>query len=377
MKRRTFIKGIGTLGLGFATLSYFNVACNWLHVENKTWKKWIWLIPEKGLPIDAWKKRFNELKQIGIDAILVQVYNSHKAWYKTPHLPLEEDLLEKLIKIGKSIGLEVHAWIWTMPNNNPYYVENHADFFAVNGLNQPSNSYPAYVGYYKFMCPNNLAVREFIKNNISFLATMDGLDGIHLDYIRFPDVIIAENLQTVYGVNQDREYPQFDYCYCKVCRNKFKSETGIDPLKDLADPSANDSWRQFRYDSITSLVNNELVSVANMQGKKITAAVFPNWENVRQQWFKWNLDGFFPMLYHNFYNQSIEWIGENIKMQIAGLENPKPIYSGLYLPSLKPDELKRAIEISYNANASGVAFFSYAQFTDYLSCKLLKSGISI
>ncbi len=358
---------MGILSMGIASTAGFNSSCYWRETK-KPFKKWVWLIPETGLSLTEWHKRFDRLKQHGIDAILIQVYNSHKAWYKTPNLPLEENLLETLIRIGKKAGIEVHAWIWIMPNNNPYYIENNPEFYAINGLGQPSFSNPAYVGYYKFMCPNNPDVREFILNNVRILSNVSGLDGIHLDYIRYPDVIIAPALQPKYHVIQDKEYPQFDYCYCKVCRDKFKFETGIDPLKDLTEPSANDSWRQFRYNSITKLVNDELVPIVNSQGKKITAAVFPNWESVRQQWFKWNLDGFFPMLYHNFYNAPLEWIGENIKMQIADLENPKPIYAGLFLPSLKPEELIKAIEIAYKAKSSGIALFSHDHLSESLLC---------
>ena len=38
------------------------------------------------------------------------------------------------------------------------------------------------------------------------------LTGIRLDYIRQLDVILASGLQPSYGIVQDREYPEYDYC---------------------------------------------------------------------------------------------------------------------------------------------------------------------
>jgi uncharacterized lipoprotein YddW (UPF0748 family) len=365
MHRREFIYKTGLASIGIAAISPIFNSCNLESSEDFKIKNWVWITPEAGLSTEKWKERFEMLKNYGIDGAILQVYAAHTAWYESPDLPVQEPLLEKLIPIGKETGVEVHAWMWTMPNNNPYYIENHPEFYAVNGLGQPAHTHPAYVGYYRFMCPNQPGVREFLKNNVNTLSGKQGLNGIHFDYIRLPDVIIAEALQPKYNIIQDREYPEFDYCYCSVCREKFLVETGIDPLKDLEDPSANEQWRQFRYNSVTNLVNDLLIPEAKKTGMQATAAVFPNWEGVRQQWSQWDMDAFFPMLYHNFYNADLQWIADQIKNQIQLLKNPKPIYAGLFIPALKDDELTEAINRSINAGASGVSLFSYHQITDY------------
>lgn len=360
MERRKFIKKMGLAGAGVLAGSYMLSS----YISNDRGfplKNWVWITPETHLPLDTWKERFEKLKKLGIHGAIVQVYSSHQAMYQSDFLPVTEPLLEKLIVLGKETGLEVHAWMWTMPNNNPWYIENHPEFYAVNGLGQPAHTHPAYVPYYRFMCPNQPGVKDLIVRNVQTLASMEGLDGIHFDYIRLPDVIIAEALQPLYNIVQDKEYPEYDYCYCPTCREMFKKETGIDPLKDLADPSASEAWRQFRYDSVTRLVNDSLIPPVKQSGKQATAAVFPNWESVRQQWSYWKMDAYFPMLYHNFYNASLDWIGQNLEKQISELKKPAPVYSGLYIPSLSPEELEKAITISEKAGAAGVALFSYHQ----------------
>jgi uncharacterized lipoprotein YddW (UPF0748 family) len=181
-------------------------------------------------------------------------------------------------------------------------------------------------------------VHEFLRRRVTELAAFDGLDGINLDYIRFPDVILAEALQSTYDIVQDREYPEYDYCYCQVCREAFRTETGID-VDDLDDPSASDEWRQFRYDRITRLVNEILVPVGRAADKQMTAAVFPNWQHVRQEWHVWQVDAVLPMLYQSFYNEGIPWVGAQCEASIRRMQDKgviKPLYSGVFVPALAP-----------------------------------------
>ena len=132
---------------------------------------------------------------------------------------------------------------------------------------------------------------------------------------------------------------------------------GADPM-ELEDPSADRNWRQYRYGLITHIVNDELVPVGRKRGKAMTAAVFPNWEQVRQQWSAWNLDAVLPMLYHSFYEEDLEWIGREVKKGIESLKKRIPLYSGLYIPAIRPDELAEAIAVSMANGAGGVSLFS-------------------
>ncbi|MGV8962064.1 MAG: family 10 glycosylhydrolase [Candidatus Saccharimonadaceae bacterium] len=365
MKRRNFIKNIGAAGLGLmATKSYGMSFAQGIMTDPHNFKKWIWSTLRHDESPEVWKPRFETMKAHGIHGILFQVYSGHKALYPSATLPNEHDLLNPLIKIGKENGVEVHAWMWTMPNNNPFYIENHSNWYIVNRLGESAHNHPAYVDYYKFMCPNNPEVQEFLTKNVRELSAINDLSGVHLDYIRMPDVILAEALQPKYNIVQDKEYPQYDYCYCDICRKKFKDQTGLDPLKDIAEPAENQVWNQFRYDSVTHLVNNLLSPEIKKAGKMSSAAVFPNWQSVRQQWSHWNLDAYFPMLYHNFYNKDINWVGERLEQEIAELKNPAPVYAGLYIPSLTPAELTQAIAIVKQTPAKGYSLFSFGDIKD-------------
>jgi uncharacterized lipoprotein YddW (UPF0748 family) len=373
MKKRTFLKTMAAGGLsvmsGTALLN-----CN--SPQEKTSEpvtkslnslpdNWIWVRPDISKKDDEWKAIFARLKSSGIDAILPQVYSSNDTLFDHPILPVRERWLEKIIPIAHSADLEVHAWMWTMPLNEKGMIEKHPDWFSVNRNGDPAHTHPAYVGYYKFMCPCHPEVQEFVAGNVEALAKIEDLDGVHLDYVRQPDVILAEGLQPKYNIVQDKEYPEYDYPYSENCRNLFKEKHGIDPMDLGDDAPAHEAWRQFRYDAVSNVVNNFCVPMAKKYDKKITAAVFPNWESVRQQWHKWDLDAFLPMLYQGFYNEDINWIGEEVEKALTRLNHSKPVYSGLFLGHLPTGaDLKKAIEVSKQSGAKGVSLFDFGGMKD-------------
>ena len=357
MKRKQFISTLSAIGTGFA-FSPMISSCNnqGINEIKELPNYWIWIRPSLDKSDEEWKKEFNHLSTIGIEAILPQIYASNEALFNIPNHEVKEPWLERIIPIAHAAGLQVHAWMWTMICNNPRIIEKHPSWYVVNRQGEPAHTHPAYVDYYKFLCPRKPEVRAFIKERVKALAAIPDLDGIHLDYVRMPDVILAEGLQPKYDIVQDKEYPEYDYCYCDTCRSSYKGKTGIDPM-DIVDPANDKDWYQFRYDAVVDMVNDHLVPEAKSKDKWITAAVFPNWESVRQQWHKFELDAFLPMLYQGFYNEEIIWIGKETEKALERLNHTKPIYSGLFLPHLTPNNIDNAVKAAKDSGARGFSLF--------------------
>lgn len=312
------------------------------------------------------KTKFDDWKQKGIDGLM----------YNGGHDP---ETYRRVGKVAKAAGLEFHAWIPTMvQGNNP---KLDSAWYAVNGLGESAYDKPAYVDHYKFLCPDREEVYHFLDDLYGSVADVPEIDGIHLDFIRFPDVILARGLWDKYGLVQDREFPQFDYCYCDKCVGDFKAKTGID-IKSVEDPSQVEEWKQFRYDLITNIVNR-LADMVHSKNKVITAAVFPGpslaEKMVRQEWNKWNLDAFYPMNYNDFYLEGTEWIGEMCKEGVTSIDNRAPLYSGLFIcpdpakkssepdpenHGLMPEELEAAIKESMSNGAAGICLFTPERMTD-------------
>ena len=357
MNKREFLRTLGLAGLGLAArpLLHSRAPFRAAAPEFGT-KHWAWLATDLSSSPDDMKRQFALMRRSGIDAILPEIYDAQRAYYNSKHLPVEEAWLERLLPIARAEELEVHGWMWSMPCNIDDVRKQHPEWFAVNRKGESAAEKPAYVDYYKFLCPSHAGVHQFLAATVTELCQYENLRGVHLDYIRYPDVILPKALQPKYGLTQDREYPEFDYCYCDACRHDFREQTGIDPMS-LEDPASNTLWKQFRYDRITRLVNETLIPIAHAHGKTITAAVFPGWDMVRQQWPAWKLDAVMPMLYHSLYKKGPEWIREETEKGVRSLQGRAPLYSGILIFHLDEKEFARALEAGLEGGANGIVLF--------------------
>jgi uncharacterized lipoprotein YddW (UPF0748 family) len=361
LDRRSFLK---TAGLGAAALAAGKLALAKPAV--RPMKNWIWIPNGIQKSSDEWKLHFAHLRDSGISAILPEIYDGKHAYFESARLPVKRNWLGEILPLARAEGLEVHAWMWSMPCLVPEIMKAHPDWYSVNAKGESAVDKPAYVPYYRFLDPGRPEVREWVQGTVKELAGIPELTGVHLDYIRHPDVILTKPLQQHYGVVQDKVYPQYDYGYSPYEREQFKKQYGADPL-EIKDEKLAAAWLQFRFDMVTGLVNGYLVPAARAKGKQITAAVFPGpkmaRETVRQDWGKWHLDAFLPMLYHSLYGFGPEWIEQQTREGVSTVE--QPIYSGVAPAGwrgddgdlLEGDAFRALIDAALNGGASGVSLF--------------------
>ncbi len=300
-----------------------------------------------------WRAYFARLADSGIDGLLVGGGDTRL-----------------LSDAAHAEGLAFHRWVWVLNRNADAELKSeHPDWFMVNREGRSCLDHPPYVPYYKWLCPTREGARTHVRERIEEIAADPYVDGIHLDYVRFPDVILPRGLWDKYGLVQDRELPEFDFCYCGACRETFQAETGLDPgnPSDLRDPPVSEAWRRFRWDRVTALVD-ELTQSVHSHGKPISAAVFatPSLARrlVRQAWDEWSLDLTFPMAYHQMYEEPVSWIGDAVRQGREALGPDAQLFPGLYLPHLTPTELAAAIDAARHGGATGVSLFESDRLTD-------------
>jgi uncharacterized lipoprotein YddW (UPF0748 family) len=354
VKRRDFVStatagalGLGVLGSGALPSSILGRFAP----PKAEFAGWLWIgrRPEKS-PAE-WQALFLRLRDAGFRGILVgRAFDA------------------ALADAAHSADLEYHQWMWILNRAGDTWArENHPEWFTVSRTGDSTLAVPPYVGYYRWVCPSRAPVRAYLRRLIDEAAARPGLDGIHLDYIRYCDVILPRGLWEKYDLVQDRELPEYDFCYCEECRQQFEDLTGRDPY-GLDDPPSDPDWARFRWDSITRVVT-ELSEVAHARGKSISAAVFATptlaRKLVRQAWDEWPVDRLFPMLYHPAYDQDIPWIGRSVEEGIEALGGSgTELNAGLYLPALAPDELGESIRLTRSAGAAGFSLFDLNPLTD-------------
>lgn len=356
MKKRDFIKILGIGTTGTILLPGSTLGCT--AVSKPVWKKWAWVHPNE--PPDTaktdgeWKWLLGKLKEWGVDSVLL--------------LTRTKAILDQVIPIAEQEGIALHAWIASLEWPDENTMKEHPSWYVVNGKGESCIDKPPYIDEYRWLCPSNPEVIEFMKGRIKELCAYSELAGIHLDYIRYPDAVLAAVHRVKYDIPQDDlVHPQFDYCYCELCRSKFKQISGIDPLT-FPDQATNEAWKKFRYDSITHLVG-ELYDTVHYYGKELTAAVFPTPElakfRVRQDWVNWKLDAVMPMIYQRYESKPVAWIETATKEGVEALAGKFPLYAGLHLTQLTPEELGVATRLSLKAGATGIVLFTGNNMTDY------------
>jgi uncharacterized lipoprotein YddW (UPF0748 family) len=327
-------------------------------------KNWVWVPLNPDRSVEEWKRMFATMRESGIRAILPEIYDGRNAYFQSQHLPVKTDLLGRILPLARGADLEVHAWMWSMPCMVPEIMHKHPDWYNVNAKGESAVDKPAYVEYYKFLDPGRPEVREWVQTTVKELASIPELTGVHLDYIRHPDAILPKGLWSKYKIVQDKVYPPYDYGYSPYEREQFKKEFGIDPIGigngQVKDPTLVEAWLKFRLDMVVDLVNDYLVPAAHAKGKRITAAVFPGpsraREMVRQDWGRFQLDAFLPMLYHVFYEAGPEWVRDETKEGVASVQ--KPVYSGIFVHNMSVEDMTRTIQMARAGGASGVSLFS-------------------
>lgn len=307
-------------------------------ISQRTVKNWAWVRINKNKSVEEYRKYFDVMKECGIAGVMFESYD------------------EPVYKACKEAGLEAHYWKWTM--NRGEVLKTHPEWFAVNRKGESSFDKPAYVNYYRFLCPNHEGVAEYLAADYVKISKLPYVDGVHLDYVRFPDVILPVGLWKNYNIEQTSEHPEYDYCYCDVCRKMFKQKTGVDPM-ELKFPMQSQSWINFRLDAISRVVD-KITKAVKADGGNISAAVFPGpsmaKSMVRQDWGNWHLDAYFPMIYNGFYFEGPEWIGRSVKESVQTVNGKAKIYAGLFMPDIKAN-FEEAIDAAFENGASGVSLF--------------------
>jgi len=211
----------------------------------------------------------------GANGLMVQVVGRGEAYYSSSILPRADfdegfDPLAYLIARAKPRGMEVHAWmnaflVWSSPQqpSDPAHVWRACpDWFMTDRFGRSTREYaPAeceaagIVG--ATLSPSLPEVREFLAAIAVEIATGYDVDGIHLDYVRYPN-------------------PSFGFEPAAV--GAFALETGMDPLdlyRSGSRPEELDSlWMAWRTRQVTLTVSTIRSALrAECPGTLLSAAV--------------------------------------------------------------------------------------------------------
>ena len=340
---------------------------------------------------DSIAKVVRTAKDSGFNTLLMQVRGRGEAFYRSDLEPRASELdnqaadfdpLAVTLALAREQGLKVHAWFNVnlvasgtyLPRSRSHVAFRHPEWLMApkalaTTLRSIDPRSPAYLGTVSRWTRTNSATVEGLYLSplapeaqdhtdavVRELATRYELDGIHFDYIRFPN-------------------PDFDYS--PTALNEFRrSQLASTPAteRDRFDRAAAtdatawttsrpNAWAAFRRDRLTALlVRLQRTARAARPGLTVSAAVVPSANEARDQklqdWRAWaaagHLDVVCPMIYTTD--------SEQFAAAAAGVidaAGSAAVWAGIGAYRLPVARTVDNVRTARRSGAAGVVLFSY------------------
>lgn len=297
-----------------------------------------------------------------IDTILFQVRGNATASYNSKLEPWGEqfgfkdpgfDPLRVALERAHGRGIDLHAWVnvmpawWgTTPPTDPRQVWNARpewSWYDQRGERQKFSD-----RFYVSLNPCLPEVRAYLVEVVRDLAIHYPVDGIHLDYIRFPN----EPPATPKGLDYPRDQRTLAL---------FRKASGKAPDEDKT------AWNNWRADQVTQLVRDLRGMLKQARPKALlSAACGPVPEKAKKEHFQdvrtWLNEGLFDVVYPMNYAADFATWTERARTwtEIAG--NTKVVMG--IMPGGRDAEAHRAFLEAAKRNFDGWSLFAYAKLFD-------------
>jgi len=335
-------------------------------------------------------------RALGATDLFVQVYRGGRAWFdsergdREPYEKLvaggARDPLRLLIQRAHEAGIRVHAWVNALSlaqhDDGPLLASLGRDAVLVDRrgrsmLDYPDHELPAPDSpWYRmgtpglYLDPAAPGVREWLVATFVELVTRyPALDGLHLDYIRHPDVLpFAPGSR--FGVGMD-------FGYGAPSRARFQRETGLQgPYRDPKDPdparlSNSNAWDTWRRNQVSALVaETARASREARPGLLVSAAVIAYADraylSLAQDWRRWIEEGWLDFAVPMAYTLDDRLFRYWVQGFAAGPEGDR-IWPGLgsWLFAKRPERAAAQLLETRAAGAPGEALFSYDAIAEH------------
>ena len=177
------------------------------------------------------------------------------------------------------------------------------------------------------------------------MAVKYPIDGVHFDYIRYPDR---------------------NSCYCDGCRQRFEQASGspvTDWPTDVIQGARREAYSQWRCDQITAIVKKTREELKKVRPNvKLSAAVFPEYPmcktNVGQDWVSWTKKGYVDFVCAMNYTPDVEAFARMIAAQREHIGQDFPLYPGIAEYRNTPDGTISQIRKAYEMKCPGFILFN-------------------
>ncbi len=292
------------------------------------------------------------LRALKANALFIQVYGDSMALYLSsvaPRSPLVSgsfDALATAVKEGRRRGIQVHAYMNVCnvysgglgaPSDPAHIVRAHPEWSVVDSSGSADVSLVGTPDTMIFFCPEQDGFRRHCVRVAEEIVSRYEVDGLHLDYLRFPG-----------GAAR---------CFCAEHRRKFRARFGREPTH--ADPD----FGEFRKESIARLFSEIYDAVKAIRpAVAVSASLVSSGERYFQDAPRvleaGKLDAAVPMLYTSDLAE-FEARARHFGERSGG----RLVLSGISVAS-SGGKIREEVEIARSLGLDGQAIFAYSNLDD-------------
>jgi uncharacterized lipoprotein YddW (UPF0748 family) len=334
-------------------------------------------------------------REHGFNTLLVQVRGRGDAYFAGGLEPRAADLqrqpagfdpLAAVLSAAHGAGLRVHAWVNVnlvasavdLPIARDHLVHRHPEWLMVprdlaQELAAVEAEGPAYVGKLArwtraqsadveglYASPIVPAAAGHVEAVVRDLARRYPLDGIHLDYARYP------NDRFDYSRAALAEFRTYMRPRVDAARRRQIDAQEADDL--FAWPDARpDDWRTFRIARMTALVTRlRTAAKAERPGAIVSVATKPDlreaYDRRLQDWRTWLENGLVDVVCPMAYTPESDRFSDQIAAA-AAVAGGGAIWAGIGAYRLSPTQTIENIQTARRLGAAGIVLFSYDSLT--------------
>jgi len=327
----------------------------------------------------------NSCKKSKINEIYLQLFQSGKAFYRSSicdHSKYDEmlkscgtDPIVFLIKKARENNIKVFAWVNLLSLGQNMQADiikkfgpdvlTRDQYLRPSGRKNPDESDKYYLREDQlFLEPGDPYVGRYLVNiTEEILDKYPSLDGIHLDYARYPLTV---------PFSPGSKFGKFglNYGFGKRSVERFKNFADFNPLSGFNSDEKSFKWDNWKREQVTLLVKRISKHVKEKsRDYRVSCAVLPYAERaylcVSQDWPIWLEQGIVDYVVLMSYSKDNQLIKETVKASLA-LKDKQKIFVGIGLFLLKdnPSSFKEQYKIIKGLNPDGIVFFSYDDISD-------------
>jgi uncharacterized lipoprotein YddW (UPF0748 family) len=380
---------LGVCGLAAAvaaTLIYSNLSAAAVADETRA----LWVLRASLTSPDSIATLVRTAKEQGFNTLLVQVRGRGDAYYASAlepraadlaRQPLTFDPLAALLADAHASNIRVHAWIAVnlvssavdLPASSDHVIARHPEWLMVPrpiaqqiARMDPIN--PGYVGTIARWTRSQLETVEglyaspilpeaarHVRQIVDDLARRYDLDGVHLDYVRFPNAQFDYSRQAIAAFRADLS-PRL--------APAERAQADADAVDDLfAYPDRFPAeWKTFRRARLTGLVAGVRQALHSVRPTAVlSAAVAPDAQEAAedrlQDWRGWLAAGLVDAIAPMAYTQDASRFADQIAAarEIAGTH---AVWAGIGAYRLAPAQSIENIQAARRLGAAGFVLFS-------------------